>query len=72
GSASDGIEEKYEIKNGQITAVDYWGYEDDNDDGEYDASPDVYGRIANGEAVEGDYHNNRDTPVVSGKKPYEQ
>jgi hypothetical protein len=70
GSASDGIEEKYEIKNGQITAVDYWGYKDDDDDGEYDAPPDVYGRIANGEAVEGDYHNNRDTQVVNGKKPY--
>ncbi|MDR2101549.1 MAG: hypothetical protein LBP43_03165 [Treponema sp.] len=57
------VEEKYEIKNGQITAVDYWGYPENNGAAYNTGVAAVYGRIANGKAVPDDFHNNRDTQV---------
>ncbi|MDR3166488.1 MAG: hypothetical protein LBT93_00975 [Treponema sp.] len=70
---ADGIEEKYEIKNGQITAVDYWGYGETTDqNGAYynTGQSAIYGRIANGKAVKADYHDNRDNGLEQGKGPY--
>jgi hypothetical protein len=66
----DGIEEKYEIKNGQITAIDYWGYPHDGDGGyevfENNQFADINGRIGGN----GKYHNNRSTPKADGRSPY--
>jgi hypothetical protein len=54
-----GIEEKYEIKNGQITAIDYLGYPaDEDEDGGYNVTQTAEkGRIGG----DGEYHTNRDT-----------
>jgi hypothetical protein len=66
GSAEDGIEEKYEIQGGRITAIDYWGYRNTADGSGYDTTQaDIYGRIGGN----GKYHNNRDTEMVN--KPYQ-
>jgi hypothetical protein len=68
---ADGIEEKYEIKDGQITAIDYWGYPHDGNGGyevfdENGQFADINGRIGG----DGKYHNNRSTPKAEGKGPY--
>jgi hypothetical protein len=45
----------YEIRNGQITAIDYWGYPA-NTDGGYGVTPTAKkGRIGG----DGEYHKNR-------------
>ncbi|MDR3173988.1 MAG: hypothetical protein LBU19_07050 [Treponema sp.] len=65
-SVSDGVEEKYEIQGGQITAIDYWGYPLNTTNDGYDtSSKDIYGRIGGN----GKYHNNR-TTEAGAKAPY--